>query len=177
MSRNVRLAAGGHCILPWGQNHDIFISSGYSKGCARLRVLADTQGKLKVTPVYQNKDLCNHFTNSVHHAGHVYGFNGHVYDFKTEGQLVCMDYATGAVKWKQAGLALGSLVVAEGRLIMYLEDGHVVLAQADPTKFQEISRFRFASQPDKCWAAPAVANGKLYLRDADKLTCLDLRKR
>jgi outer membrane protein assembly factor BamB len=158
-------------------DNDIFISSGYSKGCARLRVSADTAGKLKVSPVYQNKDLCNHFTNSVFHAGHIYGFNGHVNDFKTDGQFVCLDYATGAVRWKQAGPALGSIVVAEGRLIMYLENGQVVLALADPHKYQEISSFRFSTQRDKCWAAPAVANRKLYLRDADTLACFDLRQR
>ena len=147
---------------------DIFISSGYGSGCARLRVLADAAGKLQVTAVWRSKRLSNQFTNSVYHQGHLYG--SHVSD----GPLVCLDYATGKDKWREAHVGRASLLVADGKLICLFEGGKLALVAPNTERYEELSSFQFSTR-ERCWAAPALANGKLYVRDGERLTCFDLR--
>jgi hypothetical protein len=52
----------------------------------------------------------------------------------------------------------------------------VALAEATPAGYREKGRFR---QPDRsrfpAFAHPVVANGRLYLRDADVLLCYDVK--
>lgn len=166
--------------LPWETSYDlniatplfidgdIFISSGYGSGCARLRVLADAAGKLQVTAVWRSKRLSNQFTNSVYHQGHLYG--SHVSD----GPLVCLDYATGKDKWREAHVGRASLLVADGKLICLFEGGKLALVAPNTERYEELSSFQFSTR-ERCWAAPALANGKLYVRDGERLTCFDLR--
>ena len=54
----------------------------------------------------------------------------------------------------------------------------MLLVQANPKKYVERGRF---DQPDRkgapAWSHPALANGKLYLRDQDILLCYDIKKK
>jgi hypothetical protein len=54
----------------------------------------------------------------------------------------------------------------------------MLLVQANPKKYVERGRF---DQPDRkgapAWSHPALANGKLYLRDQDVLLCYDIKKK
>lgn len=165
--------------LPWETDYDLnvatplviegdlFVSTGYGRGSARLRVTPQDGDRMSAVLLYRNKKLSNQFTNSVHHGGHIYGFD------RSGGHLVCLDYATGKERWREGLSALGSLLVADGKLIVLLADGHLLLVQANPREYQEISHFRFSTY-DKCWAAPALANGKLYVRAGRKLACFNL---
>jgi outer membrane protein assembly factor BamB len=49
----------------------------------------------------------------------------------------------------------------------------------EPSRTEYIERGRF-EQPDRtrlpAWAHPAVANGKLYVRDQDTLYCYDVKE-
>src|SRR6185437_1683919 len=52
----------------------VFISSGYGKGCALLEITAK-EGTLQAQPVYEHNRMRNHFTSSVRHRDHIYGFD------------------------------------------------------------------------------------------------------
>jgi hypothetical protein len=52
----------------------------------------------------------------------------------------------------------------------------VVLLAADPKKYRELGRFEQPERSDKpAWAHPVIADGKLYLRDMDKLLVYNLK--
>jgi len=70
----------------------------------------------------------------------------------------------------------GSCTLADGKLIVIGEGGLLGLFKTKPEKDEEISRYQVPQLHHPCWAAPVLANGKLYLRSEDRLVCLDLAK-
>ena len=138
----------------------VFISSGYNVGCALVQVSGD-----KPAVVWQNKKMRNHFNSCVLWEGHLYGFD--------ESTLKCMDFQTGDVKWKQGGLGKGSLMLADGKLIAMGDKGDLVIAEASPVEYKEISRAKVLS--GLCWTVPVLSSGKLYCRNHEgDLVCLDV---
>jgi outer membrane protein assembly factor BamB len=114
--------------------------------------------------IWKSRAMENHFSTSVLYRGHLYGFS--------TSRLRCVEFKTGAVKWDKAGLGRGSLVVADGRLIVLGEQGQLVLADATPEGYRERARWR--ALDGTCWSVPVLANGRLHLRNERRLLALDL---
>jgi outer membrane protein assembly factor BamB len=144
----------------------VFISSGYNRGCAVLKIEA-SGGTFQAKRVYENRKMRNHFSSCVLFKDHLYGFDDSV--------LSCLEFRTGTVKWKQNGFGKGSLTIADGHLIVLSEQGTLVLAEATPAAYREVSRLTVADE--QCWTVPVLANGRLYIRNETRALCLDLRKR
>ncbi|MFM8469261.1 MAG: PQQ-binding-like beta-propeller repeat protein [Limisphaerales bacterium] len=138
----------------------IFISSGYGSGCALLQMSANG-----IQQVWSNKNMKNHFNACVLWQGHLYGFD--------ESQLRCLDVITGAVKWSTQTYGKGSLMLADGRLILYGERGRLGLAEASPTGFRELASAQVLGG-NSTWAPPVLANGRIYCRSGVDLVCLDV---
>ncbi len=149
-----------NAVTPIISGDKVFISSGYNVGCALVQVSGD-----KPTVIWQNKDMRNHFNSCVLWEGHLYGFD--------ESELKCLDFQTGEVKWSQKGLGKGSLMLADGKLIIMGDKGDLVIAEASPEGFKEISRAKVLS--GLCWTVPVLSGGKLYCRNhPGDLVCLDV---
>lgn len=142
----------------------VFISTGYSKGCALLEIAADARGAFHARPVYEHNRMRNHFSTCVLYGEHLYGFD--------ESFLVCMELRSGRVLWKKRGFGKGSLLVADGKLVVLGEGGNLALAEASPDRYRELASCTVLG--DKCWSMPALARGRLYVRDEDQIVCLDL---
>ena len=56
------------------------------------------------------------------------------------------------------------------------QDGLLGLFKPNPEKLEEISRWQVPKLTYPCWAAPVLANGRLYLRDEEWVACYDLRQ-
>lgn len=139
----------------------IFISSGYGQGCALLQD-AGTGAR----PVWQNKNMRNHFNSSVAVGDQVYGFD--------ESELKCLDLATGNVRWADRSLGKGSLIGAGGKLLILGEKGQLVVAEASPDGFKPLARAQVVG--GKCWTSPVLADGRIYCRNArGELVCLDIK--
>lgn len=137
----------------------IFISSGYNKGAALLRFTGSA-----LLPLWESRKMRNHFNSSVLWQGHLYGFD--------ESALVCMEFDTGSVKWKQDGLGKGSLMIADGRLVVQGERGDLVIAKADPAAYTELARRKVLK--DRCWVVPVLANGRIFTKNnVGELVCMD----
>ena len=145
----------------------IYISSGYNVGCG----LFQFDGR-QLTQIYANRHMRNHFSNSILFDGYLYGMDGNS-NLGRVVTLTCMKYDTGEVIWKQRGLGCGSLMIADGKLLIQSETGDLVLAQATPEGYHEMARTTFLS--DRCWTMPVLANGRVYGRNAQgKLVCVKL---
>lgn len=143
----------------------IFISSGYKRGCALLKINGGN-----VTKIWQNKNMSNQINCSVFWEGYIYGFDGQV---GGGGKLTCLDLATGEKKWSQGGMGTGSLMLADGKLIILCEKGKLVIAKASPEEFKELASTEILT--GKCWTTPILANGKIYARNAaGQLVCIDV---
>jgi len=145
---------------PLVSGNKVFVSSGYNHGASVFEVVDN-----KPTVIWENKNLRNQFSSSVLWNGHVYGMD--------ESQLRCLDFATGEVKWTDKASGKGTLIVADGKLIVLSEKGELILAEVSPEAFKPLSRAQILG--GKCWTSPALANGKLYARNAKgDLVCVEL---
>ncbi len=143
---------------PIVKDDTIYISTAYGVGCGLFR-LAD--GKLEL--IYDNRDMRNHFNNSVLYQGYLYGFDGNS-NFGRVVKLVCMNHQTGEVAWQQNGLGCGSLMIAGGKLVILSEDGQLVVAEATAKEFKELARTSILA--GRCWTVPVLLNGHVYARNA-----------
>ena len=143
----------------------IFISTGDGNGGAALQVKRHGDS-LAVEQVWQNKKMKNHFGTSVLYQQHLYGFD--------QAILKCLDAATGTEQWKARGYGKGTLLVADGNLVILGEEGQLGLVEATPAAFREKSKAQVLNS--RCWTVPSLANGRLYLRDESEIVCLDLRE-
>jgi outer membrane protein assembly factor BamB len=146
----------------------VFISSGYGKGCALLEITREADGSLQAYRVYEHNRMRNHFASSVRLGDYLYGFD--------QTDLVCMELRRGKIVWREKcfrNFGKGSLLIADGQLIVLGESGRLSLAEATPEGFHEKSSFQVSR--NKCWTVPIVAGGKLYVRTESQIICLELR--
>jgi len=141
----------------------VFISSGYGVGAAVLRIQG-TNGSLNVEPVWKSRVMKNHWASSILHQGYIYGFDDAI--------LTCINANTGEQKWQQRGFQKGSLIYADGHLIILGERGNLALAEATPAGYKEKAAAEVLR--GRCWTMPTLAGGKLYIRNQSEMLCLDL---
>lgn len=144
-------------------NDKIYISSGYGVGAAVLRV-ENHDGAMRVEPVWRSRVMKNHFSSSILHDGYIYGFDDAI--------LTCIDANTGEQEWQQRGFQKGSLIFADGHLIILGERGNLALVEATPTGYKEKAKAEVLR--GKCWTMPTLAGGKLYIRNQSEMLCLDM---
>jgi len=164
---------------PVVEGSEVLLSETYGPGSVVLDLAGD-----QVRVVRQDARsprprtaLMSHWATPVFHDGHVYGSSGRN---SGDALLVCVDWQTGAVKWSEAGLGRASIVLVADHLIVLGEFGDLVLAEASPAGYREVSRTRLASDAGTpllsppCWAAPVISRGLLFVRGAGRLVCIDL---
>jgi outer membrane protein assembly factor BamB len=145
----------------------VFISSGYNKGCALLK-MGDGEPK----EVWKNKSMRNQFNSSVLLDGFLYGIDG---DTTTTTAFRCVDLKTGEVRWSKDGIGSGSVTAADGKLIVLSDEGELLVGPASSKGFTPTARAKVLD--GKCWTVPVLANGRIYCRNAaGDLVCLDVRK-
>jgi hypothetical protein len=160
--------------FPWKTGYDVnaatpivagdyvFLTSGYGRGCALLKIEGDGRG---AGLVYRNRKMRCQFSSPVRFKDHIYGFD--------ESMLKCLDFRTGEVRWEQPGFERGSLLIADDHLIILGEHGNLALAEATPEGYRQKSLLTFTNK--LCWTVPVLAEGRLYLRTEGRVLCVDLR--
>ncbi len=142
----------------------VFVSSGYNAGCALFQVEAG-----KIRELWRNKNLRSHINSPVAVQGFIYGMDGDA----GRNDLVCLDAANGEKKWEEKSIKGGSLIAANGKLIVLSEKGELVICDASPTGFRASSRSNVLTK--RCWVQPTLDAGKLYVKNnVGLLECLAL---
>jgi outer membrane protein assembly factor BamB len=88
--------------------------------------------------------------------------------------LHCVEAATGKILWARpkVGTYHASLArTGDDKLLMIEEAGNLVLLDPNPTEYKELARAKICG---KTWAHPAIADGRLYIRDDSELICVQL---
>src|ERR1044072_4614215 len=141
----------------------IFISSGYGKGAALVEVKG-SGNSFTASTIWENKNMKNKFNPSVLHNGYIYGLD--------EGILVCLDLNTGERKWKDGRYGYGQVILAGDHLIVSSDQGDVALVKASPDKYTEVARFKAVE--GQTWNYPAIASGKLLVRNSNEMVAFDI---
>jgi outer membrane protein assembly factor BamB len=152
----------------------VFISSAYQMGWALLRAEAAGDGVnlVKVRERRGARAFQNHHSTSVYADRHLFGFDG-----MQGARLKCLNVDTGVVKedWDAAGVAKGTLILAGRHLIVQTETGDLHLIEATADEFRPVARVPRVLSGHNNWATPALVNGRLFLRDEEKVVCYDVR--
>ncbi len=142
----------------------IFVSSGYGMGAAVFKIV-ESQGEVTVEEAWRNREMKNHFSSSFLYENHLYGFDNAIFK--------CIEADTGKQKWRQRGFGKGSLIFADGHLIVLGDGGKLALVEATPSGYKEKASARVLN--GLCWTAPTLVGGKLYIRDDSEIACLDVK--
>ena len=161
---------GKTAVVPTPIFHDgrVWVTSGYGTGCSMYE-LREKDGALSVETAYANRVIKNDQGGAVRIGDYVYASSGVL--------LVCMNWRTGELVWRERSLSRASVTYADGHLYVRGEQGELALVEANPEKYVEKARF---TQGDRSafmsWPPPVIAGGKLYLRDQDVLLCYDVAR-
>jgi outer membrane protein assembly factor BamB len=163
-----RMNASVNAATPVVRDQEIFLSACYDTGAILLR-----GGKDSLEEIWKGDDaLSCHFSTPVLVGDSLYGFDGRQ---EEGGRLRCIDWKTGKVRWSADGYGCGSLIAADGKLLVMSEGGDLVLVEPTPEACREKARAHVLTGPVR--AHLALSDGRLYCRDNRKLVCWDLRSR
>ena len=157
-----------NAATPIARGNRVFISSDYGTGAGLVEIKASDKG-VTAEEVYFTRDMRNHHSSSVLVGDHLYGFSSSI--------LTAMRFDTGEIAWRDRSVGKGSLVYADGHLYCLSENGVVGLVEATPEGYREKGRFRIQQDSLPTWAHPAIAGGRLYIRDQDTIYAFDVRQK
>lgn len=148
----------------------VYCSAGYGVGGGAYRIAKQGEAFASTEIWRTENDTVNHWSTPVVKDGYLYG----MFSFKEygEGPLACVDIRTGEKKWSQKGFGPGNVILtADGTLVALSDAGEVVLVEAKPDAYAEISRADLLD--GKCWSTPALADGRIYVRSTTEGAAVD----
>ncbi len=145
--------------------HDghLFLTSGYSTGCGLFKLRQDGEN-LALDQVWKSTVLLNKFQSCVLHEGYLYTSD--------QKALVCVEFLTGKERWRQRRVKNGTVLLADGHLLVLTQDGKLRIAKADPNAFEPLTNADILT--GRCWTVPVLHRGKLYARNLERAVCFDL---
>ncbi|MEE8367418.1 MAG: PQQ-binding-like beta-propeller repeat protein [Thermoanaerobaculia bacterium] len=173
--RSVDTAGNEQWAIEWprGESHSmpvfippdrVFASGVEGVGATVVQVKADGDG-FAVEEVWKSNVMRNHFSSTLYYDDHLYGFDNATFK--------CVEAATGEQKWAKRGFGKGSLIYADGKLIVLSDRGRLALVKASPEAYREMGSVQALT--GKSWTAPVLADGRLYLRNHTEMVSYDLR--
>ncbi len=158
-------AEGGSQSTPVASGDWLVLYSG-TEGVGLRAYQMQADGKPKAA--WSHFWVTRRYTGSpIIHEGNVYHCCGEKHQ--------CIDLATGAVKWvvNEINSTITSPLLADGKLLVYENNGtHVRMVKATSAAYEQLGR---AKTDAMGCSSPAIANGRLLVRQKDKLVCFDLR--
>jgi outer membrane protein assembly factor BamB len=156
------------------QAGDAYVASSVTAGTVAVRV-ADQDGKPVPKQAWKNPTLTCYFSTPVPAgADHLFLVTGVASLMNPSVTLRCVELATGKEAWNKPNVGkyhAALLRLADGNVLMHDDQGDLRLLAPNAKEYQELAKSK-ACGPT--WAHPAVAGGKVYVRDNKELVCLSL---
>ncbi|MEM7587827.1 MAG: PQQ-binding-like beta-propeller repeat protein [Acidobacteriota bacterium] len=102
------------------------------------------------------------FATPVPYEGYLYGFSGSF--------LTCVNAATGEMVWKSRPPGIGNLVLIDGYLVILVRSGEIVVAEATPEGYEEVSRIQALERG--YFTRPSFAGGTVYVRNLTDISAI-----
>ncbi len=143
------------------------IAGSRSEGGAMALKIHERGGEAQVETLWESRIMRNYSSSSVAYQGFIYGFDN--------ATLRCVAADSGELRWARRGLGKGTLIVADGLLILWSDRGRLTLAEASPEGYEQKGQAQILEE-GQTWTPPTIAGGKLYLRGRTDLVCLNLKE-
>lgn len=140
-------------VLPGGR---VVIGGGnIGLGSRCLAVRREGDG-WAVSEVWKTTRFTPKFNDVVQHGNHLYGLDN--------GGIVCLNLADGRQAWKDGQYGSGQLLLIGDKLLVVSEGGKLACVSASPDGYDEL--WQADGLKGKTWNHPAVAHGRLFVRNA-----------
>jgi outer membrane protein assembly factor BamB len=153
----------------------VFAATGYQTGSGLVKLAKAGDGVSATEQWFlDGRTFQNHHGGVVLVNGHLYGGQGH-----RMGLPICVEFETGKKVWggdiRNEGQGSAAIAYADGHLVFRYENGTVVLIEATPAGYREKGSFKIPNASPLSWPYPAISDGKLFLRDQDRLLVYDIK--
>ena len=144
---------------------DLVIFSGLENGTTAVRVTGKGT-TWSATPAWKNDQISMYMSSPVVVGPTLYGLS-----HRNRGQFFAIDLSNGKTLWTTPGRdGENASIIADGSLLLLsTTNAELIVARANPAKFEEIKRYTIAESA--VWAHPALAPNALIVKDVDKLIC------
>ncbi|MFC1739184.1 PQQ-binding-like beta-propeller repeat protein [Planctomycetota bacterium] len=148
----------------------MFVTGG--GGGSTMLKLRHEDGEFEVIVQFKTKEYSAHIHPALLYKEHLYMNSG-----GNDG-LICVTLE-GKVLWQSGRdpkFGRGGLIIAEDKIYAVEGDkGHLYLAKATPEKYTQLGLVEEILKGDEMWAPLALSDGKLVIRDQEKLMCLEVK--
>ena len=144
---------------------DLLINGGLDQPLTAIRPTRKG-GTWVAETVWSNAQTPIFMSSPVLIGGTLYGLTP-----RRRGQFVAIDAASGKTLWDTQGREgeNASMLGSRSWLLATTTDGTLVVARANPQKYEEVRRYPIASSA--LWAHPAIAGRSIIVKDVDKVIC------
>jgi outer membrane protein assembly factor BamB len=144
---------------------DLVINGGIDAPLTAIRAKLDG-GKWIAETVWTNPETPMFMSSPVVIDGTIYGLTT-----RSKGQFVAIDAASGRTLWNTQGREgeNASMLGNRSWLLASTTDGSLIVARANPRKYEEVRRYQIAESA--LWAHPAITGSSIVVKDADKVIC------
>jgi outer membrane protein assembly factor BamB len=149
---------------------NMYLASSVTAGTIVVEPVKSGSAKL----IWSNKTLTCYFSTPVLLGDYLYMVNGAATLTNPTITLRCVEAKTGKVAWEKSNVGkyhAALIRTANDKLLLHSDSGELSLLEPNPKEFQELAKSRVCGST---WAHPALANGKLYIRDDKDLICVEL---
>ncbi len=178
-----------HCGIPIPSATDAgdsraLIIGGYRAGAAMIRI-SKAGGGYEVEELYKTIDFGAHTKPALLHDGYFYA--QYSTNERRDG-LVCMRM-DGEIMWatkREPSFTRGSMILADGLILATDGETMLYLIEPDPSGFKPLASAKLLAEAAESddpraarfgtqnWAAIALADGKLLIRDQGKMLCVQV---
>lgn len=166
-------------------NNQLLVVGGYELGCVMIKVEKKADKTYTVTELFKHNEFGDQTKPPILYNGFFYAQFGT--NNKRDG-LVCMNME-GKIMWKtkrEPDFNKGSMILADGLILATDGTNKLYLVEPDPAGFKSLASADLLKQggvntsnrmtnfggPTQNWAAIALADGKLLIRDQSKMMCV-----
>jgi len=153
-------------LTPIVWREKVFADSG-RKGAHAIVEIRKEGHALKAVPLMRSKKEKSHLGGFAVRQSRIYGHNGDGW--------ICIDLENAKVLHFNKEITNGSTIYADNRFYSLSDRGVMYLIEADEKASRIMSRFTIPNAGQQTWARPAISDGRLYLRRADKIFVYAIR--
>ena len=151
---------------------DLIVTSTMSNGSTGIRLTGGES--ISAEKLWQAKGLSGYFSSGVAANGHLYLVTNTLQPVP-RADLVCVDAKTGKAACKKEGVGyfhFGQIRTGNGNILILDDAGTLKLIDASLAEYRELCSAKIC---DGTLVAPAMADGRVYARDGEKIVCVQLK--
>jgi len=152
-----------------GENK-VLVVGGYELGATMLKIEKNEDGTYRARELFTTEEFGDQTKPPILNDGYFYAQFG---TNSTRNGLTCMNM-DGEIMWKtkrDPDFNKGSMILADGLILATDGAKNLYLIEPDPTAFRQLASSEIL-EPGQNWAPIALTEGKLLIRDRNRLMCV-----